>query len=571
MNYSKFSVLRLLQTIFVSGCLSIGLVSPHSAWADPDAALSLQIIPQPREVKAMGAALDASTARFIVVSDNAEDRFAARLLQKTARETHGIDCNIILRSGKSINAHRLWFGATTNFSDAPTIPQNKEAEGYNLKVDSGGVLVAADSDTGLFYGVQTLVQLLEQSRREKTTVPGMAVNDWPTFGWRARYIDASQYRGSIVMTRANLEREIRLLARYKLNALCIDIYNLVPFKSFPACADAQTLSLADWNDLVELAHRYHVTFMPSIQSLAQTYEVIWKCDEGKPYREATAPGLICPSRPENIKFLQGLYRDLISVFKYSPVLGIGCSEVGMQWTEHYCPLCKARIEKGETLSDIFNQHVRNCVQAVDAAAKEAGRPAVRPMMWGDEYYMGYGGKRWVGIENIPTNTIMGHWKYWKDYDTIAGLQERGFDVFFLSATYQHNIFLHDLSPQDPADGRDGLVDSGIRNIVDQARQAALDQQKKLPGKILGGGCATFSQHDIRSWDTTWFAYVLQAEYSWGDCQKPLAEELIPFTEKFAAIFYGANDPEAARIIASAYRELDAVKSDFERNNILIRD
>jgi hypothetical protein len=210
------------------------------------------------------------------------------------------------------------------------------------------------------------------------------------------------------------------------------------------------------------------------------------------------------------------------------------------------------------------------VQAVGAAAKEAGR-SVRPMMWADEFYMGYGGKRWVGIENIPTNTVMGHWKYWKDYDTISGLLERGFDVFFLSASYQHNIYLVDLSPQDPVDGKwDLLTSSGIRNIADQAQRAAADNQKGLRGKILGGGCATFSQHDIRSWDTTWFAYVLQAEYSWGN-PPPLDDELNPFIDKFAAIFYGARDRETAQVIASAYRELDAVKSDLERNNYLIRD
>src|SRR5262249_3661801 len=159
---------------------------------------------------------------------------------------------------------------------------------------------------------------------------------------------------------------------------------------------------------------------------------------------------------------------------YSPILGIGCSEVGMQWQEHYCPRCKERIAKGETLADIYYKHIRNCAEAVAAAAKAAGRPG-RPMMWGDEFYMGYGGKAWVGIENVPTNMVMGHWKYWKDYDTISGLLERGFDVFFLSATYQHNTYLVDLSPEDPADGKWApLLDSGIRNIADQARQAAAD-------------------------------------------------------------------------------------------------
>jgi len=570
---------RLLSWTLLA-CWSVSGI--HTARTDEAAAPALQVIPQPREVKVSGAGFEAPQARFICVSDVAADRFAARLLRDTLRETHGIDGHVVLLPPKTTRWHRLWLGASADVPEASSGPAGQGQEGYGLRVDPAGVLITAQSEAGLFYGAQTLIQLLEQSRRDKAAVPGMVVADWPTFDWRGRYFDGSQYLGTVVATRANLEREIRLLARYKLNCLCLDAYNLVPFKSFPYCADAHTLSLTDWEYLVELARRYHVTLFPSLQSFAQIYQVIWNCDQGKPYREETAPGLICPSRPENVRFLQGLYEDLMSVFKYSPVLGIGCSEVGMQWQQHYCALCRRRLEKGETLHDLYAKHVRDCVQAVEGAAKKSGHP-VRPMIWADEFYCGYDNQRWVGIESIPTNTLMGHWQYWSryqnlptqkthDYDGISGLLERGFDVFFLSASFEFNTYLHDLSPKDPADGKwEVLYDAGIYNIADQARWAEAHNQKGLRGRIWGGACATFSQHDIRGWDSTWYAYALQAEYSWGDPRRPLDPELRRFTDCFAATFYGARDRQAAHDLASAYRELDAVKSDLERNNYLIRD
>ncbi len=220
--------------------------------------------------------------------------------------------------------------------------------------------------------------------------------------------------------------------------------------------------------------------------------------------------------------------------------------------------------------------------AVDEAAKEAGR-SVRPMMWADEFYLGYYNKRWIGIEKIPTNMVMGHWQYWsryqglavqtnKNYDGISGLMERGFDVFFISASFEFNTYLHDLSPQGPRVGKwDMLLDSGIRNIADQSRWADAHAREGLRGKMLGGACATFSEHDIRCWDTTWFAYALQAEYAWGDPKRPLDEELSRFTDNFAATFYGAHTKDAAQLIANAYRELDNAKNDIERNNYLVRD
>ena len=431
------------------------------------AAPELSVIPTPRSVKASAGGFDAAKATTIVVSgDDAGDRFSAHLLRDAL--LHDFRRGLLDREMRMRKGHHLSLSAGSG-TKMFLIKFNGD-EAYDLHVEPEGIEIESPKDAGLFYGVQTLIQLLEQARREKSNVAAVEISDSPTFAWRGRYYDASQYAGTIVTTRANLEHEIKLQARYKLNFLCLDLYNLVPFKSFPYCADANTLPAGDWDYLVELAHRYHVTLIPSLQSFSQMYPVIWTCDEGKPYRETTAGGLICPSRPENVKFLQGLYKDLITTFKYSPILGVGCSEVGMAWGKNYCPLCKARIDKGETLHDIYAKHVRDCVLAVDAAAKEVGRD-VRPMMWGDEFYMGYGGEWWVGIDAIPKNTIMGHWMYWKPYDGIGGLLDRGYDVLFLSATYQHTaLYLVDLSPQEPADGKWApLLDSGVRNVTDQAR------------------------------------------------------------------------------------------------------
>ena len=57
---------------------------------------SLQVVPQPREVRAAGAGFEPAKARFICVSAGAADRFTARLLQEALRETHGVDGNVVL-------------------------------------------------------------------------------------------------------------------------------------------------------------------------------------------------------------------------------------------------------------------------------------------------------------------------------------------------------------------------------------------------------------------------------------------------------------------------------------------
>lgn len=65
------------------------------------------------------------------------------------------------------------------------------AEGYKLNVSSTGVLLEASTPAGLFYGTQTLLQLLPPEINNKTTVsrktwtiPAVTIVDSPRFGWR---------------------------------------------------------------------------------------------------------------------------------------------------------------------------------------------------------------------------------------------------------------------------------------------------------------------------------------------------------------------------------------------------
>ena len=116
--------------------------------------------------------------------------------------------------------HRLALGDKLDLPEGP-VPPGKES--YEANISSGVATIAAEADAGLFYGVQTLIQLIEQSRRENKPIPAISIKDSPIFEWRGRYYDCSQYAGTIVTTRANLEREIKLQSRYKLNFLCLEI------------------------------------------------------------------------------------------------------------------------------------------------------------------------------------------------------------------------------------------------------------------------------------------------------------------------------------------------------------
>ena len=97
------------------------------------------------------------------------------------------------------------------------------AEGYRLQVTANGVTIAALTPAGIFYGVQTLLQLLpkqiESNQIQKGvagwTIPFVTIEDAPRFGWRGLMLDVSRH----FFTVAQVKDYINQMAKYKFNLL----------------------------------------------------------------------------------------------------------------------------------------------------------------------------------------------------------------------------------------------------------------------------------------------------------------------------------------------------------------
>ena len=95
-------------------------------------------------------------------------------------------------------------------------------EGYQLWVGKKGVVISANDANGLFYGVQTLIQLLpkeiesaEAVHNVTWTVPNVSIKDYPRFGWRGLMLDVSRH----FFTKQEVEQYIDQMVRYKFNLL----------------------------------------------------------------------------------------------------------------------------------------------------------------------------------------------------------------------------------------------------------------------------------------------------------------------------------------------------------------
>jgi len=94
-------------------------------------------------------------------------------------------------------------------------------EGYHLSVSAKGVVISANEPAGLFYGVQTLIQLLPKEiesaevQHVKWVAPCVDITDYPRFGWRGLMLDVSRH----FFTKEEVKQYIDQMVRYKFNLL----------------------------------------------------------------------------------------------------------------------------------------------------------------------------------------------------------------------------------------------------------------------------------------------------------------------------------------------------------------
>ncbi len=170
------------------------------------------LIPQPVSLVAGTGALTLPANLSIITTANKELQEIAAQLSKRISAATGRQATVQQATAPKPKSIFL------SLSADKSIP----AEGYRLTVTSNGITLTATAPSGIFYGVQTLLQLLpkeiEGNNAQKNlqlTVPLVSITDYPRFGWRGLMLDVSRH----FFTKAEVKRYIDDMVKYKFNVL----------------------------------------------------------------------------------------------------------------------------------------------------------------------------------------------------------------------------------------------------------------------------------------------------------------------------------------------------------------
>lgn len=309
--------MRLCVSSFIMLMCAGGCVLAQTPGAGPTCA-DLHLVPAARDCVSVEP-LPLGNVGFFVFASGGEDAFAAEdLTEQTLgkREVRKDAPFIRLERADTDAAKALLNKYHLSFDPA------MHDEGYAIVPDGqGGLAVIAETSAGIFYGVQTVKQLLRGSGSE-TVLLAPTLRDWPAMAHRGLSDDWS--RGPLPNMEF-LKREIRTLAAYKLNVFSPYFEHTFAYASTPVAAfPGGSITPAEARELVEYAAQYHITVIPEQEAFGHLHNVL-KFEQLSSLGETPHGAVLAPGDPGSLPVIAAWFKELAQVFP-GPYAHIGADE-----------------------------------------------------------------------------------------------------------------------------------------------------------------------------------------------------------------------------------------------------
>jgi hexosaminidase len=217
-------------------------------------------------------------------------------------------------------------------------------EGYALSITADAVTLRADGPAGLFYGVQTLRQMLPSPPAETVSLPAVTIRDVPRFPWRGAMLDVARHFFSV----DDVKRYIDLISHYKINRLHLHLSDdqgwRIEIKSWPRLTQVGGSTQVgggrggyytqeQYREIVEYARSRYVTIVPEIDTPGHTnaalasYAELNSSEEAPALYEGTKVGFstLWINSEITYQFLDDVIRELAALTP-TPYIHIGGDE-----------------------------------------------------------------------------------------------------------------------------------------------------------------------------------------------------------------------------------------------------
>ena len=294
------------------------LLSAGPAMAAPHPAL----LPQPQQVEyRTGSLAIEGLSICLATAPAAEDRFAAAELARRLAEATGVHVPVREDAGctSGIVLER------TGPVDALPVPGEKAGpdsrEAYRLSVGDRAVRITGRSSAGVFYGVETLLQLAE-GRGAEATFPQVAIRDWPALAYRGTLVDVGSE--GPMCTVAQVERQLDLLARFKANEYLFYSEANIALDGYPLLNPQARFTKAQVREIIAYGRERHIEIVPALELFGHLHD-LFRIEKYAELADFPHGGELNPANPKVKELLRDWVSQMADLFP-SPFVDIGFDE-----------------------------------------------------------------------------------------------------------------------------------------------------------------------------------------------------------------------------------------------------
>ncbi len=481
------------------------------------------LIPAPQKAELTGQKIVVDN-NWVIETKLDANSIVLKTLQAGAMELHGIvfsekgDGRIILEMKPG----------TVNGSIAPELAE----QAYRLVIGESQVKITGNTEMGLFYGVQSLLQLLRPLNNGRFSLPEGTITDWPDLELRILHWDTKHHQDRI----ETLKRFLDQSAYFKANAIAFEIEDKYEYPSHPIIGAPGAFTKEEMRELTAYAKERYIQLVPMVQAPSHMAFVL-KHEEFAHLKSDGSNYQICMCDEEAIQLIFDMYQDMIDATPGVDYFLVSTDEI------YFAGIC-------EKCEDEFNDINRS--QAwVDFANKA------------NEFISKRGRKMisWVefpllpeDIHKLPSTMIdgvisSGKDQIWIDEENKAGIRQLNYNSI-QGAEYLFPNYFPTLYRQKPTEG----------NLRSTSVSSAIVLEKGAD--LMGSFTAAWDDSGLHN-ETFWLGWATGLQYSWT-VGKPALEQS---TADFMDAFYGYDSPDMVEVYwlledgARFYRDmLDSVIS-----------
>ncbi len=462
--------------------------------------MGYSLIPAPQEIEITGKKVIFDN-NWIIETKLDAGTMAVKRLQSGAMEFYGTKFK---GNGKSKIILEIFPDKSINKDLSPEIAK----QAYRMIISSGVVRITGNDYAGLFYGVQSFLQLLHPEQNGSYSLPEGTITDWPDLQLRFIHWDTKHHQDRI----GTLKRYLDWAAYFKINAVAFEIEDKYEYPRHPVIGAPGAFTKSDMQDLTRYASERFIQLVPDVQAPAHLSYVL----KHKEFSHLKADGSnyqICMCDEEAIQLIQDMYQDMIDATPGVDYFLVSTDEV---YFAGICDKCaKEYNEKNRSQAWV------DYVNRMDKWMSDRGRRMISwiefPLLPED-------------IHKLPSDMIDGV----VQEDWISELNKAGIQQLIYNSVQGAEYLFPNYFPtrHRESDTKGNLYGTSVSGA------SAI----KKGAHLIGSFTAAWDDSGLHN-ELFWLGWATGTQYAWSVGKPSLEQSIADFMD----VFYGYKSPDMVEI------------------------